>query len=85
MLHAWGAGFLAWVLPGGTALLLGGVLAAQGNISVVLLVALAIVAAIAGDSVGYEVGRAFGPSMKNNRYAFREHSKRHRNGDSGGV
>lgn len=59
--------FLGLVLPGETALLLGGVLAAQGNISVVLLIALAIVAAIAGDSVGYEVGRRFGPSMKNSR------------------
>ncbi len=59
--------FLGLVLPGETALLLGGVLAAQGNISVVLFIALAIVAAIAGDSVGYEVGRRFGPSMKNSR------------------
>lgn len=59
--------FLGLVLPGETALFLGGVLAAQGNISLLLLIVLAIVAAIAGDSVGYEVGRVMGPAMRRSR------------------
>lgn len=61
------AAFLGLVLPGETALLLGGVLAAQGNISLTLLIVLAVVAAIAGDSAGYEIGRWLGPSMKDCR------------------
>lgn len=59
--------FLGLVLPGETALFLGGVLAAQGNIRLTLLIVLAVVAAIAGDSVGYEVGRVLGPAMRGSR------------------
>lgn len=58
------AAFLGLVLPGETALFLGGVLAAQGNISLALLLVVAVIAAVAGDSVGYEVGRLLGPAMR---------------------
>lgn len=61
------AAFLGLVLPGETALFLGGVLAAQGNISLPLLLVVAVIAAVAGDSVGYEVGRVLGPAMRRSR------------------
>ena len=54
---------LGFVLPGETAVILGGVLASQGNVSLPLMIVVAAVAAIAGDSVGYEVGRLVGPSL----------------------
>ncbi len=46
------AAFVGLVLPGETALLLGGVLAVIGRVSLPVMVVLAVVAAIAGDSVG---------------------------------
>jgi membrane-associated protein len=55
--------FLGFVLPGETAVLLGGVLAASGRLSLPTVLAVAVVAAVAGDSVGYEVGRRFGPRI----------------------
>ncbi|MEO7589326.1 MAG: DedA family protein [Arachnia sp.] len=61
------AAFLGLLLPGETALFFGGVLAAQGKISLALLLVLAVVAAVAGDSVGYELGRYLGPSMRRSR------------------
>lgn len=61
------AAFLGLVLPGETALFLGGVLAAQGNIGLPLLLVVAVIAAVAGDSVGYELGRVLGPAMRRSR------------------
>lgn len=55
--------FVGFVLPGETAVLLGGALASTGRLSVVLLAVLVVVAAIVGDSVGYEVGRKAGPRL----------------------
>jgi membrane protein DedA with SNARE-associated domain len=52
--------FLGFVLPGETAVVLGGVLASRHDISLGWLVALVVVAAIVGDSAGYEVGRHYG-------------------------
>jgi membrane protein DedA with SNARE-associated domain len=52
--------FAGFVLPGETAVVLGGVLAARHEISLPWLIALVIVTAILGDTVGYEVGRHFG-------------------------
>ena len=59
--------FVGLVLPGETALLLGGVLASRGRVSLPILMGVAVVAAVAGDSVGYEVGRRFGPALKAGR------------------
>jgi membrane-associated protein len=55
--------FFGFVLPGETAVVYGGVLADAGRVSVLLVLAVVIVAAVAGDSVGFEVGRAFGPRL----------------------
>jgi undecaprenyl-diphosphatase len=59
--------FLGFVFPGETALVLGGVLASQGRLSVGLVIGLAIVGAITGDAVGYAVGRRFGPGLQSSR------------------
>jgi membrane protein DedA with SNARE-associated domain len=54
---------LGFVLPGETAVILGGVIASQGHVNVVVMIVVAATAAIAGDSVGYEVGRLIGPRL----------------------
>ena len=55
--------FLGFVIPGETAAVLGGLAAHQGQVSLAGMTAVVVVAAIAGDSVGYEVGRHFGPRL----------------------
>jgi len=55
--------FFGFVLPGETAVVYGGVLAAAGKVSVVLVLTVVLVAAVAGDSVGFEVGRRLGPRL----------------------
>ncbi|MGH9158098.1 MAG: DedA family protein [Acidimicrobiales bacterium] len=52
--------FLGFVFPGEAAVLLGGVLAFQGRVSLPAAVAAAIAGAVIGDTIGYEVGRHFG-------------------------
>jgi membrane-associated protein len=67
--------FFGFVLPGETAVVLGGVLAHQGRVSVSWLAAVVVLAAVAGDSVGYEVGRRLGPKILHAR-ALRGHHER---------
>jgi membrane-associated protein len=67
--------FVGFVLPGETAVVLGGVLAAAQRISLVVLLGLVVAAAIVGDSVGYEVGRHFGPRVLALRF-LRKHQHR---------
>jgi membrane-associated protein len=59
--------FVGFVLPGETAVLLGGVLANQHRVSLPVMIAVAVLAAIIGDSVGYEVGRHFGTRLLSSR------------------
>ncbi len=59
--------FLGFVVPGETALVLGGVLAAQGRAQISLLMVLGVTGAILGDAVGYAVGRRFGPALQRSR------------------
>ena len=54
---------VGFVVPGETAALLGGVLAAGGRLSLSAVLVLVVVAAVAGDSVGYEIGRRLGPRI----------------------
>lgn len=61
------AAFVGFVLPGETSLLIGGVLAHSHVWSFWLFLIMAIVGAISGDSVGYEVGKHFGDRIKRNR------------------
>ena len=62
------AAFVGFVLPGETSLLIGGVLAHAGVWNLWVFLASAIVGAIAGDSVGYEVGKHFGPRIRSNAF-----------------
>ena len=62
------AAFVGFVLPGETSLLIGGVLAHEGVWPLWLFVIISIIAAITGDSVGYEVGKHFGPRIKSGRF-----------------
>lgn len=63
LVFAEAAVFVGFVLPGETAVILGGVLAATGRLSLPAVMALVVVAAILGDSVGFEVGRHLGPRI----------------------
>lgn len=74
------AGFLAFaeaalmigvVFPGETALLVAGLAAHQGYIGLWPMVAIAVLAAVLGDSVGYEVGRTLGPRLRTSRLGAR--------------
>jgi membrane-associated protein len=67
--------FVGFVLPGETAAVLGGFIAHQGKISVWWMMAVVVLAAILGDSVGYEVGRHFGPKILANRRLAKHEAK----------
>jgi membrane-associated protein len=58
---------LGVVLPGETALLVAGVFAQHGVLNLWLMMVIAVVAAVAGDSVGYEFGKKFGPGLRRSR------------------
>lgn len=67
--------FIGFVLPGETAVLLGGVLAATHRLSLAALLVLVVAAAILGDTVGYEVGKHAGPRVLASR-PLRRHAAR---------
>jgi membrane protein DedA with SNARE-associated domain len=55
--------FVGFVLPGETLAIIGGVTASLGHTSYWFVLLVVALAAIVGDSVGYEVGRLFGPRV----------------------
>ncbi len=55
--------FVGFVIPGETAAILGGVAAHSGSVPLSGVIVVVIVAAILGDSVGYELGRHLGPRL----------------------
>ena len=59
--------FLGFVFPGETALILGGVLASYGRVSLWAVLVAGISGAIVGDSVGYLVGREYGRRVLESR------------------
>jgi membrane-associated protein len=67
--------FIGFVLPGETAVLLGGFLASQGHLDIVTLIVIVVVSAILGDTVGYEVGKHLGPRVLQ-LGIFRKHQSR---------
>jgi membrane protein DedA with SNARE-associated domain len=75
LVFAEAAFFVGFVLPGETAVIIGGVLASSGHISLTWLLILVVVAAIVGDTVGYEVGKHVGPRVMQSRL-LRRHSRR---------
>jgi membrane-associated protein len=56
--------FVGFVIPGETAAILGGVEASRGVVAVGVVGAIVVLAAITGDSAGYEVGRHLGARLR---------------------
>ncbi len=67
--------FVGFLLPGETACIIGGVLCATGRLDLAVMLPLVVVAAVVGDSVGYEVGRLYGPRLLRTRL-LRRHTPR---------
>ncbi len=67
--------FVGFVLPGETAAVLGGVVASRGNAQLWVMIPLVILAAILGDSVGYEVGKHFGTRLLDSRLLAKRRTK----------
>ena len=63
--------FIGFVLPGEVAVVLGGVLASRGRVSLPLLMTIVVAAAIIGPLVGYEVGRRMGGRVVASRFLRR--------------
>ncbi len=62
---------LGFVLPGETAVIVGGVLAERHQVYFALMWLVVIAAAIAGDSVGYFLGRLFGSRLDKSKFMQR--------------
>jgi len=58
--------------PGETALVLAAVLASQGKLNIVLVIVIAIASAIAGDNIGYVLGRRVGRELLEAPGPFRQ-------------
>ncbi len=67
--------FAGFVLPGETAVVLGGVIASRQGVDLRVLMVLVVLCAIVGDSVGYEVGRIWGTRVLRTR-PLRRHEER---------
>lgn len=67
--------FFGFFLPGDSLLFTAGLFASQGYFGITVLVVGAIVAAIAGDSVGYAFGRRVGPAIFSREDSFFFHKK----------
>src|ERR671931_2445991 len=61
------AAFVGLAIPGETAMLLGGFLAYQGRVNLGVMMAAGALGAVAGDSVGYQLGRVFGEPLEHSR------------------
>jgi membrane protein DedA with SNARE-associated domain/membrane-associated phospholipid phosphatase/GT2 family glycosyltransferase len=71
--------FVGFVFPGEIALVLGGVVAYQGRVSLAAVLAAGVLGAVVGDSVGYAVGRRYGRSLLHGalgRWVKRDHLDR---------
>ncbi|MGM7776400.1 MULTISPECIES: DedA family protein [unclassified Arthrobacter] len=55
--------FVGFVIPGETAAVVGGVIASRGLFELWVMIAIVVIAAITGDTVGYEIGKHFGPRV----------------------
>jgi membrane protein DedA with SNARE-associated domain len=71
--------FVGFVLPGETAAVLGGVAASRGHVELPVMIGVVVIAAIVGDSVGYEIGHRYGARILDIRILARH---RHRLDDA---
>ena len=76
MAFAEAALFLGFVLPGETSLVIGGMLAAQGVWDLGDFFVWAVICAITGDTVGYEIGKHFGDRIMASWWGRRIGAKR---------
>jgi|tagenome__1003787_1003787.scaffolds.fasta_scaffold20974783_2 membrane-associated protein len=67
--------FAGFVLPGETAVVLGGVIASRHGVDLRVLIVLVVLCAVIGDSMGYEVGRLWGDRVLRLR-PLRRHEER---------
>ncbi|WJH24366.1 DedA family protein [Pseudarthrobacter defluvii] len=67
--------FVGFVIPGETAAVLGGVVASRGEVQLETMMALVALAAIIGDSVGYEVGKHLGTRLMKTKVLARHTRK----------
>lgn len=67
--------FVGFVVPGETVAILGGVAANLGHVSLWAVLGVVVVAAVLGDTVGFEVGRHFGPRVLASRPLRRHRSR----------
>jgi membrane-associated protein len=67
--------FIGFVLPGETAVVLGGFLASIGHLDIAVLCLIVFVCAVVGDSIGYEVGKQFGPWVMGLRFLKRHQAR----------
>jgi membrane-associated protein len=58
---------VGFVLPGEIALLVAGYFCRYGSLDLWVMAVVAVVCAIAGDSVGFELGKRFGPPLRRSR------------------
>lgn len=70
------AAFVGLAVPGELGLLVGGFAASEGRASLGLMMVLAAVGAMAGDSIGYYIGRRFGARLRDGRLGARVGEKR---------
>jgi membrane-associated protein len=61
---------VGFFFPGETAVVVGGVLAGLGRVNLGVMIAVVVLSAIVGDSVGYEVGKKAGPWLLKRRPPF---------------
>ena len=73
--------FVGFVVPGETAAVLGGVAASLGHTNLAAMIVLVVAAAIAGDSVGFEVGAKIGPSIMRHKIMNRHRPQLERASD----
>jgi membrane-associated protein len=66
--------FVGFLLPGETAVIIGGVLAYRHSVSLTVMAMVVVAAAIIGDSVGYEVGKRYGARLLRSR-VFAKHQE----------
>jgi membrane protein DedA with SNARE-associated domain/membrane-associated phospholipid phosphatase len=57
------AAFLGFIAPGEFAIIFGGVLAGEGTLSIALLIGIVWASAVAGDSIGFMLGRRYGRGL----------------------
>ena len=63
-----GAAFVGLIFPSETTLIVAGAASATGHLKIEILIPIAVLGAIIGDSTGYEIGRIFGPRLRTSKF-----------------